>query len=78
MSEMPTTTRAASSWVVIDPAGVPCAWYSAGLAVDEMAAFAMFEPAPARRRKLVAAGWTIRAGEGSELVCGAAEVRASA
>jgi hypothetical protein len=75
MTEKP---RAASGWVVIDPAGLPCAWYSAGLAADAAAAFHMFAPAPARRAKLAAAGWAIRAGEGAELICNAPEVRASA
>ena len=65
-------------WVVIDPAGYPCAWYSIGLAADEAAAFRMFSPTPARRQKLAEAGWTIRPGEGSELLCSAGEVRASA
>lgn len=69
---------AAGGWVVIDPAGCPCAWYGLELAADAAAAFRMFSPTPARRQKLTAAGWTIRAGEGVELHCSTTEVRASA
>lgn len=68
----------AAGWVLIDPAGYPCAWYGTALASDEAAAFEFFEPAPARRKKLAAAGWTIRPGSGAELVSGTADVRASA
>jgi hypothetical protein len=65
-------------WLVIDPAGYPCAWYGPALARDDTAAFELFEPARARRAKLAAAGWTTRPGCGAELVSGAADVRASA
>lgn len=68
----------AAGWLVIDPAGYPCAWYSTALASDEAATFEFFEPAPARRKKLAAAEWTIRAGSGAELGSGTADVRASA
>lgn len=65
-------------WLVIDPAGYPYAWYGLALAPDAAAALALLEPDAALRERLLAAGWSTRAGSGIELVAGADVAKASA
>lgn len=62
----------ACGWIVVDPAGVPYAWYGSALACDVAAAWMIFEPDAAGRAALCAAGWSVRAGSGVELVSAAA------
>jgi hypothetical protein len=71
--------RGLLGWIVLNPTGHPYAWYGSGLANDASAAMAVVEPDATERQRMLDAGWSVRAGLGTELVAGGCElVKASA
>ncbi|QNI09724.1 MULTISPECIES: hypothetical protein [Mycobacterium] len=69
---------AGQGWIVVDPAGLPYAWYGPALAVDADAAMAVFEPQQPLRQQLCERGWSVRAGAATDLFGHAVASRASA
>ena len=59
---------------MIDPEGRPYAWYGCTLAHDASAVMALLEPDDVVRERMLRAGWSVRAGSGTELVSGGGQV----
>jgi hypothetical protein len=60
--------RGLLGWIVLDPTGRPYAWCGSALAGDASAAIAVVEPDAEVRQRMLSAGWSARAGFGTELV----------
>lgn len=62
-----TNPRGLNGWLVLDPGRWPYAWYGHTLADDAGAAMALLEPNDAAREQMRRSGWSVRAGNATEL-----------